>query len=319
MKLELSDKSQLFSSTEIPDVFFNDYMPSMNGNFLKVYLYVIFLAKYNKDIKINDLSKRLGIPFPDVQEALEYLMEQNLLIKLPDGYSVANIQELELTKLYSPKVTSSPEDVERSSKSQYRAQAIENINTLFFQGVMNPTWYNDIDFWFNKYGFDEQVMLALFNYCYDKKALTRGYLQTVADAWASHNIKNFNDLENYEIEQDKINVLKKEIKNKLRLSRNITAFEEELIVKWLNEYQYDMSIIEQALKQSTSTSNINFNYFDSILTDWYDKGLRTVDEVQTYQQSKKDKSKKIKEIAKKTTEYAYTQSTFDNLDFLYDN
>ena len=80
MKLELSDKSQLFSCTEIPDVFFTEYMPSMNGNFLKVYLYVLFLAKHNKDVKINDLSKRLAIPYPYVEEALQHLMNLNLLI-----------------------------------------------------------------------------------------------------------------------------------------------------------------------------------------------------------------------------------------------
>lgn len=317
MKLELSDKSQLFSCTEIPDVFFTEYMPSMNGNFLKVYLYVLFLAKHNKDVKINDLSKRLAIPYPDVEEALQHLMNQNLLIKLPEGYSVTNIQELELTKLYSPKITSSPEDIEKTHQNQYRAQAIENINTLFFQGVMNTTWYNDIDFWFNKYGFDEQVMLALFGYCFDKKAMTRGYIQTVADAWASHNIKDFNDLEAYELKQDKLHSLSKDIGKKLR--RTITAFDEELIRKWSEEFNYDISIIELALKASTSTANASLNYFDKILTDWHEKGLNTVEEIETYKQSKKDKSTKIKQIEKRIPEFSYTQSTFDNLDSLYDN
>lgn len=317
MKLELSDKSQLFSCTEIPDVFFTEYMPSMNGNFLKVYLYVLFLAKYNKDVKINDLSKRLAIPYPEVEDALKYLMEQNLLIKLPEGYSVTNIQELELTKLYSPKITSSPEDIEKNYENQSRAQVIETINAQMFQGVMNTTWYNDIDFWFNKYGFDEQVMLALFAYCFDKKALTRGYIQAVADAWASNNIKNFNDLEAYELKQDKLHILSKDIGKKLR--RTITTFDEELIRKWSEEFGYDIPIIDLALKTSTSTSNANLNYFDKILTDWHEKGLSTVEEIETYQQSKKDKSKKIKQIEKRIPEFSYTQSTFDNLESFYDN
>jgi DnaD/phage-associated family protein len=319
MKLEHSDKSQLFSCTEIPDVFFTEYVPSMNGNFLKVYLYVLFLSKYNKDVKINDLSKRLGLSFPDVQDALKYLEEQKLLIKLPDGYSVANIQELELSKLYSPKITSSPEDIERSRENQYRAQAIENINTLFFQGVMNSTWYIDIDFWFNKYGFDEQVMLALFNYCAENRALNRGYIQTVADSWAKNNIKTFNDLDEYETKKDKLNVIKKEIASRLRLSRNLTSFDEDYIIKWTTEYNYDISIIELALKKSSSMNSISFEYFDRVLSDWHEKGLNTVEDILTYQQSQKDKTKKIKQIEKKIPEYSYTQSTFDNLESLYDN
>ena len=57
-------------------------------------------------------------------------------------------------KLYSPKLTSSPEDIEKNSKNQYRAKAIENINNQFFQGIMSPSWYSDIDMWFKKYNFD---------------------------------------------------------------------------------------------------------------------------------------------------------------------
>lgn len=319
MKLELSDKSQLFSCTEIPDVFFTEYVPSMNGNFLKVYLYVLFLSKYNKDVKINDLAKTLGLPFNDIQDALKYLEEQNLLIKLPDGYSISNIQELELTKLYSPKITSSPEDIERSHKNQYRAQAIENINTLFFQGVMNPTWYNDIDFWFNKYGFDEQVMLALFNYSAENQALNRGYIQKVAEAWASNNIKTFNDLDAYQMKRDKVFKVSKEIASKLRLSRNLTSFDEDYVLKWVDEYGYDISIIELALKKASSMSRIDFKYFDKVLTDWYENDLHTVEEIIEYQEARKDKAKKVKQIEKKIPEYSYTQSTFDNLESLYDN
>lgn len=319
MKLEHSDKSLLFSSTEIPDVFFTEYLPSSNGDFMKVYLYVVFLSKYNKEVKINDLSKRLDLPFPVVQEALKSLEEQKLLIKLPEGYSVANIQELELSKLYTPKITSSPEDIERSAQSQARAKVIDNINTLFFQGVMLPTWYNDIDFWFNKYGFDEQVMLALFHYCANNHALHRNYIQTVADDWARNNIKTFKDLDEFEAKKGKLNAIKKEIANKLRLSRNLTSYDEEYIVKWTNEYGYDISIIELALKKTSSMNNVSFEYFDRVLTDWHNKGLSTVDEILTYQQSKKDKDKKVKQIEKKLPEFSYTQSTFDNLEALYDN
>ncbi len=319
MKLEQNDKSLLFSSTEIPDVFFTEYLPSMNSDFVKVYLYILFLSKFNKDIKINDLSKTLALPFPVIQDALKYLEEQKLLIKLPTGYSLANIQEIELSKLYSPKVTSSPEDLQKTALNQERAKAIENINELFFQGVMSPAWYSDIELWFNKYNFTEQVMLALFSYAYENRALNRGYIQTVADAWSKNNIRTFDDLEAYEEKKDKINKLKKSIAQKLGITRNLTTYEEEYIIKWTQEYKYDMSIIEIALKKSSSMSTISFDYFDKIISDWHSKGLSSASEVQAYVSSIKDKDKRVKQIEKKTLNYNYTQSTFDNLESLYDN
>ena len=60
MKLEQNDSPLLFSNTELPDIFFTEYLSQSNGDYIKVYLYILFLSKYEKDVKINDLSKKIG-------------------------------------------------------------------------------------------------------------------------------------------------------------------------------------------------------------------------------------------------------------------
>ena len=42
MKITQKDQSFLFSSTSVPDVFFAEYLSSANGNFIKVYVYIIY-------------------------------------------------------------------------------------------------------------------------------------------------------------------------------------------------------------------------------------------------------------------------------------
>ena len=59
MKLEQSDKAIIFANTQIPDIFLAEYLTSMTGDYLKIYLYLIFLSKYNSDISVNDLSKMI--------------------------------------------------------------------------------------------------------------------------------------------------------------------------------------------------------------------------------------------------------------------
>ncbi len=81
MKLEQTDKSMLFSSTELPDIFFAEYLSGANGDYVKVYLYVVFLYKYDKKIKITDLSKKLDLSFSVVQDALTYWEKQGALTK----------------------------------------------------------------------------------------------------------------------------------------------------------------------------------------------------------------------------------------------
>lgn len=317
MKLTQNDTSFLFSSTEIPDVFFTEYLPEARSEFVKVYFYVLFLSKHSSEIKINDLSKTLDLDFPIVQDAIKYWETVGLLVKNPNGYCLANIQEIELNKLYHPKVNLSPEDIQKNAESQAHAKVIESINSQFFSGTMTPTWYADIDLWFQKYGFDEQVMLALFSYSYENRALHRNYIQTVAEAWSKENIKTYNDLDLYFERREKTNVLKKKIAQKLNLSRNLTAYDEEYIIKWTETYQYSMDIIEVALKKATTKNTISFEYIDTLLSDWHNKDLSTVDEINTYLNSLKTKDKKVKQIKQVALEY--TQSTFDNWDALYDN
>lgn len=78
-----------------------------------------------------------------------------------------------------------------------------------------------------------------------------------------------------------------------------------------------MDIIEIALKNASSKNKVRFDYIDTLLTDWHQKDLNTPEEVNTYLSSIKDKDAKKKQVEKAAFEY--TQSTFDNLDALYDN
>ena len=319
MNLEPKDVSFIFSTTSIPDIFFTEYLSSTNGDFIKVYLYMIYLSKNNKDIKINDLSKILNIPVKIIQEACVYWEEAGVITKKVNGYIINNLQDIELHKLYSPKVTLSPKDIENTAQNQYRAKAIESINNNYFQGIMSPSWYGDIEMWFKKYGFDEQVMITLFDYCFNKSALHRNYIQAVADAWAKNNIKTYSDLEAYEQSQEKLITIKKSISKKLKLTRQLTQYEEAYIEKWIVDFNYDLNIIELALKKTTSKANPSFDYIDKLISDWHDRNLKTVAEVEEFLLTFKKQTNNIKELAKKTGYSNYEQRSYDNLDSLYAN
>lgn len=319
MKIEQKDTSFIFSTTSVPDIFFTEYLTSTNGDFIKVYLYMLFLSKYNKDIKINDLSKALNIPVKLIGEACAYWEDSGVITKKSNGYIVNNLQDIELHKLYSPKITLSPKDIEQNSKNQYRAKAIESINNNYFQGIMSPSWYGDIEMWFKKYGFDEQVMITLFDYCFNKSALHRNYIQAVADAWSKSNIKTYSDLEVYEQSQEKLVSIQKAISKKLKLTRQLTQYEEAYIEKWVVDFKYDMDVIDLALKKTTSKTNPSFDYLDKLISDWHDRNLKSPSEVEHFLSTYKKQSNNIKELAKKTGYSNYEQRSYENLDSLYAN
>ena len=319
MKLEQNDKQLLFSETIIPDIFFTEFLPEIPGDYIKIYLYLNFLAKYKKDVKLNDLSKKLSLPLKTINEGLKFLEDNNLIMKKTTGFIVNDLQELTLNNLYKPNLTQSKEKIEQTAKNQSRAKAIDYINNMYFQGIMGPSWYNDIDLWFRKYNFDEQVMISLFNYCYNRSALHKNYVQTVAEAWHSNKVQTYNDLDLYYQKQEKLNKLKNMIAKKLGKHGGLTQYEEAYIEKWVIDFGYEMDIIEIALKRTIYKQNPTFEYINSIITDWHERNLKTPDQVNAFLEQRKKQNKDLKEMKAKVSKANYEQRQYNNLDFLYAN
>ena len=319
MKLEQNEKSLLFSETIIPDIFFSDYFSELSGDYLKIYMYMIFLSKYKKDIKLNDLSKKLNIPLKTITDGIKYLEENKLITRKTTGYIITDLQELTLHNLYSPNLTISKDKVEQTAKNKSRAKAIEHINNMYFQGIMGPSWYNDIDLWFKKYNFDEQVMIALFDYCYNRSAMHRNYIQTVAEAWSANKVQTWNDLDKYYEKQENLNKFKKSIAKKLGKYNGLTQYEEAYIENWVLNFGYNMDVIEIALKRTTLKQNPTFEYINNIITDWHDRNLKTPAEINTFLEQRKKQEKNTKELKSQINKANYEQRNYDNLDFLYAN
>lgn len=319
MKLEQNEKSLLFSETTLPDIFFAEHLTLIPGEYLKIYLYMVFLSKYRKDIKINDLSKKLSLPLKAITEGIKFLEDNNFILKKTTGYLILDIQEATLNSLYKPNLTASKESIEQTAKNQSRAKAIDHINNMYFQGIMGPSWYNDIDLWFKKYNFDEQVMIALFDYCYNRSALHKNYVQVVADAWGSNKVQTWTDLENYEQKKEKMQMIKKSIAKKLGKHNGLTQYEEAYIENWVLDFGYDMDIIEIALKRTTLKQNPTFEYINNIITDWHEHNLKTTIEVNAFLEQRKKQTKDVKEMKSKVSKANYEQRQYDNLDFLYAN
>ena len=319
MKLEQKEKPLLFSETSIPDIFFSEHLSEIPGDYLKIYLYLIFLSKYGKDIKLNDLSKKLNIPLNVINEGTKFLEEHGLIMKKTTGYIIIDLQEATLHNLYTPNLSLSKEKIEQTAKNKSKSKVIEHINNTYFQGIMGPSWYNDIDLWFRKYNFDEQVMIALFDYCYKRSALHRNYVQTVAEAWASNKIKTWNDLDRYYEQQEILNKIKKSIAKKLGRYNGLTQYEEAYIENWVLNFGYDMSIIEIALKRTTFKQNPTFEYINNIITDWHERNLKTPSEINAFLEQRKKQEKSTKELKTRVNKANYEQRKYSNLDFLYAN
>ncbi len=315
-----SYKSILYSDTLVPDIFINEYMPSMDGDCVKIYIHCLFLSKYNKYATMKELSKKLSIDINKVKDSLIYLESIGVISRKENSSSITinDLKEKEIKKMYRLKTTSTPDEAVLSSeRNKKRNSIITAINNKFFQGIMPPSWYTDIDAWFDKYNFEEDVMFALFQYCYERSGLSKNYITKVADSWHSRGIRNSFDLDNYSMQYQKFKDIRGKIVKKLRLNRNLTEYENAYVESWIEEYKYDFDIIELALKKTPKKTNPSFEYLNSIIKDWNENGLRTEEEIATYDISRNQNIKppKATEIPQhgNFTQRKYDKEYFDSL------
>lgn len=319
------NSSLLFDDVNIPEVFVSEYLTAASGDYVKIYLYCFYCGKHSIDITPLDLSKKLCLQIDVIKQGLKYWVDNNVLLKKGNSYVIADLKQTELNKLYTPKLSLSTEDaIKNTEKNVYRSQAITAINEMFFQGLMSETWFSDINLIFTKYNFDEDVVIALFNYCYNRQALHKKYLFTVADAWAKNGIKTQDDLDRYSLEYEKAMQIKKTISKKLGLSRKLSQYEEAYVDKWVFDYNYQLDIIEIALKKTTAKTNPSFDYLDKIITDWHEKKLDSTETINNYIKEQKAKAKTMKAMvsSNQTVMQAYkdvTTNQYNDLSKYYSN
>ncbi len=260
---------------ELPGIFVNNCMTSLDELSLKLYIYIKFLAKNNMEFARADIAKKLGVKVAELEKAFDTLEAEELVIKTVDGFDILDVKEQELNKIYIPKLEPKTTKI-KSDVEKKRIAAANAINESFFQGIMALCWFVDINTLFEKYGFEEEVMIALFHDCAERKALNKNYVFKVAESWYKGGVKTFADLEVYLEAQDKLQQIKAKIKSKLRLNRAFTEYEEIYISEWINKYEYTFDEIDYAIKKTVAKGNASIGYINGILTNWYESGYKTL-------------------------------------------
>ncbi len=318
MKFVRKNKMEL-SDTLVPDLFILNNMVSLEGIDIKVYLYMLFLSKNVQEIDNEAFLKKLCITAQELSFSLDRLQAEDLIIKTSQGFNIVDLKELEINKSYIPKMEPKVNRVKTELETK-RVAAAEAINESFFQGIMSLGWYTDIATLFKNYNFSEEVMIALFHYCQERKALNKKYVYAVAENWYKGGVKTFEQLEDFLESYDIIQGTKQKIVKALRLNRNITKYEEQYINTWIRDYGYDFNIIEEALKKTVNAANPSISYINAILTNWHKKGYKTLDEVKLENASDVKEKQFVKKESKENGKFKnYEQRSYDDLESFYDN
>ncbi len=275
----------IYSDTPVPDIFITEYLPELSDRAVKLYLYSLLVARMKRVIPESDVEARMGTDREGIRVALTELASHGLVSLTDRGFVIEDVKEIEIARLYKPRTAALPSETEADAKQDGRARMMADISKTFFSGLMSPSWYYEIENWFELYGFEPQVVYALFNECKRRRKLdSKAYIAKVASNWAAHGIVTYEDLNRYSESFDRITALSRKVGQKLR--KNITEYDEELIAGWAETMQYDFEVIDIALRKTSKLANPNLEYADKLLREWFSRQLKTAAEVTEYEAGK---------------------------------
>lgn len=309
MFFKLENMTMDLSDTPIENIFINDFMPIADGNFVKIYLLGYKLARESGGLRNFDFSyiaDLLGLIESDVIRGIEYWIKVGILKKeeLEDGsYNIIflSLKKIYVENLYAPKlVEDTPKKITDIIDDEENAKIISTAD-YFYRNRLTSSQRLDICSWREVYAMPSEMIEEAIWYSTEvKKKDSPSYAEGVIRNWASNNIRT-KELaqESYREFDSRVHRLMK-IKNLIGLSnRAYNEVDFETVNNWFDKLNMSMELVEEACKRCINTNNPNLGYVNKILNSWYEKGIKTPDEINI-----KDKKETI---TKKTKFHNFTE------------
>lgn len=300
--LIVKNRSNL-QSTTISNIFMDEYMPKANGEFVKIYLYLIrCISNSDIDVSVPVLADKFNHTENDVKRALRYWNKEGLVeliyndskeltevILLEPAVSSEAVTGSVETKSGRPSLIPDPIP-ERKPKPSYTSAQLkllaqkEELSQLLYIAqkylgkTLSPTETNTIIYFYETLHFPTDLIEYLIEYCVSKDHKSIRYIEKVALSWADANIRTVAEA------KSETSLYNKNIYTIMKAfglgGRSPGSRELEYISKWNDIYGFTADIITEACNRTIQTIHQpSFEYADSILANWKEKKVVTLREL----------------------------------------
>lgn len=287
--LTLKNKFQT-NATLLPNDFIDHYMADANGEFVKVYLFLLrHLDDPCSSITISTIADCLNNTEKDILRAFRYWESAGLLTVVRD--SDDKITGLELRRTSFSGKESAPGSAAEAPESghavssenkavpldAFRAQ--KELKSLFFIAeqylgkTLTRTDVDTITYFYETLHMSADLIEYLIETCVENGHKSMHYIQKVAFSWTEEGIRTVSQAKEQSMLYSRscytvLNAFG--IKN-----RGPAASELTYIKKWSEEYGFSSEIIQEACRRTISaTHQPSFEYADTILSRWHQNGVK---------------------------------------------
>ncbi len=281
-------------SVSVPSDFIKDKMKDINGAFVKVYLYALYLATTSKECDFAYIASELGLLESEVIKAFEALDGVGALIFNNDEISfTAQGDAIETSKRQTeevPKAQSNILDIKQALVQNTALSELCLVAEATYGKTLSDSELQSLYWLHEELGLCAEVILMVIEYCISINKSNMKYVERVAITWKENGIDTIekaNEYINAEIE-------KKTVFYNIRktfgiLARPLTELEEKYLVKWHNEWNMSEAMILLAYNYCImQTNKLSYQYMDTIIKNWFDSKIMTVEDAKAQNETYKE-------------------------------
>lgn len=276
-----------FQRTVVPNYFIDAYMVHANGEYVKVYLYLLrCMNDPTMTFSISDVADKFDHTEKDIIRALKYWEKMHLLrLEFDENKELTGICFLDVSSMPSnqppaismqTKKTAASEIPPRENYSAAELRRLKeeaDIQELLFVAEhyvghpLNATEMNAILYWKESLNFSGDLIDYLIESCVAKGHKSVHYMEKVALSWAKAGITTVSAAKE---EANRHSELHTAVKKAFGISgRDFVPYEKEYINTWQKDYGFGADIIAAACERTIrSIHQVSFEYADSILKSW---------------------------------------------------
>lgn len=291
-------------ATLIDNTFIDNCMAQANGEFVKVYLYLVRCAQSGREVSISAIADFFEQTERDVKRALKYWKSARLIDLQQDrsGHIVAihllqgqlrqsaPSAQKEEAEASAPAVNSGGISVSAAAPVREAASGKESrqlqraelsrlvyVAETYFQRSLSSSEISMLDYFVGDLGMSADLVEYLLEYCIGKNHTSVRYMEKIARDWKE---KGVTEVSQARDETRSFGGDYTAIFRELGLSRQPAPAEMTIMDKWLSEYAFSLDIIREACRRTVlQTSQPSLNYADGILTSWHGSAVRTMDDI----------------------------------------
>lgn len=316
--VHLSDLRSL-QTTQLPDSFIKEAMPRANGDFVKIYIYLLSTIHHPEvELSLSSIADLFACTEKDVLRALSYWEKEGYLSLKMDGDILTGLtfcEPISTSKERSPHpvaeaaadpsaaaavpdpepidILLSPDRIQSLQEGNSEVQQILYVAETYLNRTLSRSDITCILYFYDTLHMSADLLEYLIEYCVLHQKTSIHYIQKVGLEWHRSGFTSAKEAKegSSSVRKEYYSVL-----NAFGISgRKPIPSEMEFTDRWLNEYGFDLPLVLEACRRTvTKTGGSSFAYAEGILSNWKKQNIHTMKDVeaedQRYQASRKKKA-----------------------------